>query len=335
VKKKIKLAIVGATGLIGETLLALLAERDLPVELFLLASDNSAGRTLDFGETALMVQDVALFDFTEVDYAIFSAGKSVSETYVPKAIAQHCTVIDNSSAFRYDDDVLLIVPEVNGHLLEKIKRPAIIANPNCSTIQMVMALKPLADKVGIKRVNVSTYQAVSGAGQEALRGFVQETSHLLNMQSYQQKHFPKQMAFNVIPHIDTFEDNGYTREEMKMVWESKKILNDPELKINPTAVRVPVFYGHAMALHIELEKSIGVTAARKLLSKMPGIKVMDRRGAGGYPTPVGDGSGQDNVLIGRIRQDLSCECGLNMWVVADNIRKGGALNALQILELLV
>jgi len=259
----------------------------------------------------------------------------LSEKYAPKAVKAGCTVIDNSSAFRYDDDVPLIVPEVNGDLLGAVKKPLIIANPNCSTVQMVMVLKPIDDAVGIEKVNVATYQSVSGAGKEALEELVKETSYLLNGRSYDRKVFTKQIAFNCIPHIDRFEENGYTREEMKLVWETQKILGRSDLNVNPTAVRVPVFYGHAEAVHLELKKPLTVAKAEKLLKAMPGVSVMNARKDGTYPTQVGDASGNDNVFVGRIRKDISSKKGLNLWIVSDNLRKGAALNALQILDGLV
>lgn len=331
----LRLAIVGATGVVGEMLLAILPEREIKVdELHLLASTNSAGDSLDCDGEAYMIEDVADFDFTTVDYAIFAASNEVAEKYAKKAIAAGCTVIDNSSHFRNEPNVPLIVPEVNEELLKNIKKPCLIANPNCSTIQMVVALGPLHKKAKLKRIDVATYQSVSGAGRDALQELAHETASLLGAQSYKRKVFPKQIAFNMIPHIDDFQENGFTREEMKMVWETQKILDDKTIEINPTAVRVPAFYAHGEAVHCEFEKPLLAADARKILKKSPGIKVIDRQKAGAYPTQVGDASGKDAVFIGRIRNGLNSDFCLNLWVVADNLRKGAALNALQILELL-
>lgn len=334
--KKINLAIVGATGLVGTTLLDILEGRHFPIEnLYLLASDRSAGEILEFHGKSYEVENVERFDFSKAQIAIFSAGNEVSEKYAPIAAKKNCIVIDNSSYFRYDKDVPLIVPEVNGKLLKKTLPRNIIANPNCSTAQLVLALKPIYDAVGIARVNVVTYQSVSGQGKEALEELARQTANLLGGKPYASKMFPKQIAFNVLPHIDVFEENGYTREEMKMVWETKKILGDDSILVNPTAARVPVFYGHAMAVHIETKEKLSVTKARQLLRKAPGVEVLDIRKPGGYPTQVTEASGKDAVFVGRIREDISHSLGLDMWVVADNLRKGAALNAIQIAEFLI
>tara|TARA_R100000353_G_scaffold120630_3_gene85846 strand:- start:3581 stop:4441 length:861 start_codon:yes stop_codon:yes gene_type:complete len=282
-----------------------------------------------------MVEDLAEFDFSKVQIGLFSPGASVSEIYAPKAAAAGCIVIDNTSQFRYDDDVPLIVPEVNPDAVAGYKKRGIIANPNCSTIQMLVALKPIYDAVGITRINVCTYQAVSGSGKPAMDELAKQTAALLNGRPVEAEVYPKQIAFNVIPQIDVFMDNGYTKEEMKMVWETRKILGDESIQVNPTAVRVPVFYGHSEAIHIETRDKITAEKARELLSAFDGIVVIDEHKDGGYPTAVTDSSGQDPVYIGRIREDISHPNGLNLWVVSDNVRKGAALNSVQIAELLV
>jgi len=278
---------------------------------------------------------LADFDFSQVQIGLFSAGGSVSEEYAPKAAAAGCVVIDNTSHFRYDDDIPLVVPEVNPDAIAQYRKRGIIANPNCSTIQMLVALKPIYDAVGIERINVATYQAVSGTGKSAINELAGQTAKLLNGKKADAKVYPKQIAFNVLPQIDVFLENGYTKEEMKMVWETKKIFNDETITVNPTAVRVPVFYGHSEALHIETKEKISAATARELLSNFDGITVMDEHKDGGYPTAVSDSAGNDDVFVGRIREDISHPRGLNLWVVADNVRKGAALNSVQIAELLV
>ena len=328
-------AVVGATGAVGETMLAILAERNFPVgKLIALASERSAGERISFGDRQVVVQDLAGFDPTGVDIALFSAGGSISREYAPKFAAKGAVVIDNSSAFRYDDDVPLVVSEVNPEAVQNPPR-GIIANPNCSTMQMLVALAPIHRAVGIERINVATYQSVSGAGRSALEELGRQTAAILSFADPDPTRFPVQIAFNLIPQIDDFLDNGYTREEMKLVWETRKILGDPSIEVNPTAVRVPVFYGHAEAIHLETRAAITPEAARALLEQAPGVVVVDERRAGGWPTPVTHASGTDPVYVGRIRQDISHPHGLNLWVVADNIRKGAALNAVQIAELLV
>ena len=333
-KTSYKVAMVGATGAVGETLLGILAERKFPVsELVPLASARSAGGEVEFGGKSITVQDLAKYDFAGVDIAFFSAGGKISREHAPRAAAAGALVIDNTSEFRYQDDIPLVVSEVNPKDIEQWTNRGIIANPNCSTMQMLVALAPLHRTVGIERINVATYQSVSGAGRSGLEELGKQTAALLNFQPVEPSKFTKQIAFNVIPHIDDFQDNGYTKEEMKMVWETRKILGDPEIQVNPTAVRVPVFYGHAEAVHVETRVKITAEQARKLLSEAPGIELIDRREAGGYPTPVGDAAGKDPVYVGRIREDISHPRGLNLWIVADNIRKGAALNAVQIAEL--
>ncbi|MBZ0071720.1 MAG: aspartate-semialdehyde dehydrogenase [Thiohalobacteraceae bacterium] len=334
--KKFDVAVVGATGAVGETLLEILAERKFPVgEVYAVASSRSAGSRVKFGDRWLVVQDLAEFDFSKVQIGLFSPGASVSAVYAPKAAAAGCVVIDNTSQFRYDDDIPLVVPEVNPQAIAQYKRRGIIANPNCSTIQMLVALKPIHDAVGITRINVCTYQAVSGTGKEAIEELATQTANLLNAKPCEAKVYPRQIAFNVLPQIDVFMDNGYTKEEMKMVWETRKIMGDDSIQVNPTTVRVPVFYGHSEAVHIETRTKITADQARELLAKAPGIVVVDERKDGGYPTAVTEGANHDPVYVGRIREDISHPTGLDLWVVADNVRKGAALNSIQIAELLV
>ena len=335
-KSSYKVAMVGATGAVGETLLSILAEREFPVsELVPLASERSAGGQVEFAGKKVTVQNLADYDFTGVDIAFFSAGGSVSREHAPRAAAAGAVVIDNTSEFRYQDDIPLVVSEVNPHAIADYTVRGIIANPNCSTMQMLVALAPIHRAVGIERINVATYQSVSGAGRSGMEELGRQTAALLNFQDAEPAKFPKQIAFNVIPHIDDFQPNGYTKEEMKMVWETRKILEDASIAVNPTAVRVPVFYGHAEAVHVETRDKITAEQARALLEQAPGVVVMDERKAGGYPTPVGDAAGKDPVFVGRIREDISHERGLDLWIVADNIRKGAALNAVQIAELLI
>ncbi len=331
--RRFKVAVVGATGAVGETMLAILAERKFPVsEVIALASERSAGGEVDFGGQKIDVQDLAKFDPKGVDIALFSAGGSVSKEYAPKFAAAGAVVIDNSSTFRYDDDVPLVVSEVNPEAAKNRPR-GIIANPNCSTMQLMVALKPIHDAAGIERINVATYQSVSGAGRSGLEELGVQTGQLLNFQDIEPKKFQAQIAFNLIPHIDEFQPNGYTKEEMKLVWETQKILGDSSIRVNPTAVRVPVFYGHSEAVNVETRKKLSPEEARKLLEAAPGVVVVDEHKAGGYPTPVTHASGTDPVYVGRIREDFSHPRGLNLWVVSDNIRKGAALNAVQVAEL--
>lgn len=333
--KEFDVAVVGATGAVGETMLSILAERKFPIRnIYALASERSAGKRVEFGTKQLVVQDLAKFDFSQVQIGLFSPGASVSKIYAPIAAQAGCVVIDNTSQFRYDDDKPLIVPEVNAHAIAKYKATNIIANPNCSTIQMLVALKPIHDAVGITRVNVCTYQAVSGTGKEAIEELGGQTARLLNGQEAKPSVYPKQIAFNVLPHIDTFQENGYTKEEMKMVWETHKIMEDDTIKVNPTCVRVPVFYGHSEAVHLETRDPISADQARDLLGSAQGIVVMDEHQDGGYPTAVTESAGTDAVYVGRIRQDISTANGLNLWVVSDNVRKGAALNSVQIAECL-
>jgi aspartate-semialdehyde dehydrogenase len=303
--------------------------------VFALASSRSVGKKVEFGNKLLTVQDLADFDFSQTPIGLFSAGASISAEFAPKAAAAGCVVVDNTSQFRYDDDIPLVVPEVNPHAIAQYKNRGIIANPNCSTIQMLVALKPIRDAVGIKRINVATYQAVSGTGKEAIEELVGQTAKLLNGLPIECEVYPKQIAFNVLPQIDVFLDNGYTKEEMKMVWETRKIFEDESIMVNPTAVRVPVFYGHSEAVHIETRDKITAVQARELLSKAQGVVVLDERKDGAYPTAVTEGANNDPVYVGRIREDISHENGLNLWVVSDNVRKGAALNSIQIAEILI
>ncbi|MGY0559609.1 aspartate-semialdehyde dehydrogenase [Luteimonas sp. A277] len=332
--RPLKVAVVGATGAVGETILSILAERRFPLAgLVALASERSAGGTVDFGfDDEVVLQDLATFDPAGIDIAFFAAGGTVSQEHAPRFAAAGAVVIDNSSAFRQHPDVPLVVAEVNpGDLAHRPR--GIIANPNCSTMQMMVALAPIHRAVGIKRINVATYQSVSGAGRAAMEELGRQTSALLNFQGAVPERFPVQIAFNLIPHIDEFLDNGYTREEMKLVWETRRILGDDSIQVNATAVRVPVFYGHSEAVHIETRDKIDAARARELLEAAPGVTVVDERAPGGYPTPVSHASGDDQVYVGRIREDLSHPRGLNLWIVSDNIRKGAALNAVQIAEL--
>lgn len=331
--RRFNVAVVGATGAVGETMLSILAERKFPIDkLYALASERSAGSEVEFGDDSIIVQDLATFDPAGVDIALFSAGGSVSKEYAPKFAAAGAVVIDNSSTFRYDDDVPLVVSEVNPHAAKNRPR-GIIANPNCSTMQLMPVLAPIHREYGIERINVATYQSVSGGGRSAMEELGKQTAELLSFQDISPKKFPVQIAFNLIPHIDEFQPNGYTKEEMKLVWETQKILEDKSILVNPTAVRVPVFYGHSEAVNVETKKKITPGQARELLAKAPGVVVVDEPKAGGYPTPVTHASGKDPVFVGRIREDFSHPRGLNLWVVADNIRKGAALNAVQLAEL--
>ena len=334
--KTYNIAVVGATGAVGETMLSILEERHFPVgEVYALASANSVGKRLPFKGGTLKVEDLATFDFSKVQIGLFSPGASVSEVYAPIAAAAGCVVIDNTSQFRYDDDIPLVVPEVNPQAIAQYKTRGIIANPNCSTIQMLVALKPIYDAVGITRINVATYQAVSGTGKEAIEELGRQTSNIFNLQPIEASVYPKQIAFNVLPQIDVFMDNGYTKEEMKMVWETQKIMGDSNILVNATAVRVPVFYGHSEAVHIETRDKISASEVRALLEKADGVTVIDERVNGGYPTAVTHSAGHDATFVGRIREDISHPRGIDLWVVSDNIRKGAALNSIQIAEVLI
>ncbi len=329
-------AVVGATGAVGEVLLDILQQRDFPVaDLHLLASARSQGRRLSFRGQQLKVGLLEEFDFKGVDIAFFSAGASVSKIEVPRATAAGCVVVDNTSCFRYEAEVPLVVPEVNPETVAGYRSRRIVANPNCSTIQMAVALKPIYDAVGIERINVCTYQAVSGAGRRAMQELEEQSRALLAGMVPRCAVFPRPIAFNVLPHIDHFQQNGYTREEMKMVWEIRKILQDDQIRVEPTAVRVPVWNGHAEAVHIETREPIRPEQARQLLEQAPGVVVLDRQEAGGYPTPHTEAAGRDPVYVGRIRQNSDYPRGLALWVVADNLRKGAALNSVQIADILI
>jgi aspartate-semialdehyde dehydrogenase len=332
---KRKVAVVGATGAVGDTMLKVLHERKFPIsELVPLASERSVGKLVQFGRHDLEVENLANYDFKGTDIALFSAGSAVSKQYAPIAAKAGCVVVDNTAYFRYEDDIPLVVPEINPEAIAQYTKRGIIANPNCSTIQMLVALKPIYDTVGIKRINVATYQAVSGTGHKAVQELISQLSELLNGRSVTPKVYPQQIAFNVLPHIDEFQENGYTKEEMKMVWETRKIFNDPDILVNPTAVRVPVLYGHSEAIHLELKAPLSAEDAKQLLAKAPGIKVIDDTDSKQYPTPLVNATGHDEVFVGRIRNDISHPLGLNLWVVADNTRKGAATNAVQIAEVL-
>ena len=331
--RPVTVAIVGATGAVGQVMLSILHERGFPVgKLLALASARSAGGSVRFGGPDVPVQDLATFDPAGVDIALFSAGGGTSKEYAPKFAAAGAIVIDNSSAFRYDDDVPLVVAEVNPEAIADAAR-GIIANPNCSTMQMLVALAPIHREVGIERINVATYQSVSGGGRSAIEELERQSSDLVAGKPADPQRFPVQIAFNLIPHIDDFQDNGYTKEEMKLVWETRKILGDPSIQVNPTAVRVPVYFGHSEAVHIETRSKMDLAQARALLEAAPGVTVVDERAAAGYPTPVTHAAGTDAVFVGRLREDISHPRGLDMWIVSDNIRKGAALNAVQIAEL--
>jgi aspartate-semialdehyde dehydrogenase len=335
--KSWRVAVLGATGLVGETMIKVLEERKFPVsDLYPLASERSLGKSVEWGGRRMPVIDVAGFDFARADLGLFSAGGTVSREYAPKAAAAGCVVIDNTSEFRYDEDIPLVVPEVNPGAIALFRNRRIIANPNCSTIQMVVALKPIHDAVGIERINVATYQSVSGAGRQAMEELALQTSELLQGKGpVRARVIPKQIAFNCVPQIDRFMENGYTKEEMKMLWETRKIFGDDSIRVNATTVRVPVFFGHSEVVHIETRSKITAAAARALLEAAPGVEVLDERKPGGYPTAATEAANRDTVYVGRIREDMSHDRGLDLWIVADNVRKGAATNSVQIAEILV
>ncbi|MBF0373437.1 MAG: aspartate-semialdehyde dehydrogenase [Alphaproteobacteria bacterium] len=330
-----KVAVIGATGNVGREMLSILAERRFPVdEVVALASARSVGKEVSFGEkTVLKVKDLATFDFKGCDIALSSPGGAISAQHSPRAAAAGCVVIDNTSHFRMDPDVPLVVPEVNPGAIAGYKKRNIIANPNCSTIQMVVALKPLHDIARIKRVIVATYQSVSGAGKEGMDELFEQTRGIYVNDALKKEKFTKQIAFNVIPHIDVFMDDGSTKEEWKMMAETRKIL-DPDIAVHATCVRVPVFIGHSESINVEFEKPLGEDEAREALRATEGVTVIDMRASEGYVTPV-ECAGEDNVFVSRIRKDPTVKNGLAFWVVADNLRKGAALNAVQIAEVLV
>lgn len=329
-----RIAVVGASGAVGEVMLEILASRGhLAANVTALSSERSAGQDVEFGRSQLTLENLAEFDFSGIDYALFSAGGSVSKTHAPRAASAGAIVIDNTSAFRYDDDIPLVVPEVNPQALDSVGPGAIIANPNCSTIQMVVAVNPIHEAAGIARINVATYQSVSGAGRQGLNELATQTAGRLNFREPEMTAFRQPIAFNVLPQIDELQENGYSREEMKMLWETRKILGDPEVAVNATAVRVPVFFGHAEAVHLETREEISLESVRDLLSKAPGVTLLERDTTE-HPTPVTHAAGKDAVFVGRLRRDISHPRGICMWVVSDNVRKGAALNAVQIMELL-
>ena len=331
--KEYNIAILGATGAVGEMIIEVLEERNFPVQnLFLLASKNSAGKTLQFKGKSIRVENVEEFDWNKAEIAIFSAGGSVSEKWAPIAAMNNVVVIDNTSQFRYDDQVPLIIPEVNPDDMSAYTNKNIISNPNCSTIQMLVALKPIYDLYGIDKINVSTYQSVSGAGKSAINELADQTANLLNSKELEKNVFSDQIAFNCIPQIDVFMENGYTKEEMKMVWETKKILNDFEISVNATCVRVPVFFGHSESVNIETNYPFDIEQVKDLMRDSQYIKFFEDDE---FPTQVTHGANQDLVMVGRLRKELDNENGLNLWVVADNIRKGAATNSVQIAELLI
>jgi len=334
--RQFAVAVVGATGLVGEMMVTVLEERAFPVsQLFPLASNRSLGRSVSFRGRNHPVRELSGFDFSQCDLALFSAGAAVSREHAPRAVAAGCIVIDNTSEFRYQDSVPLVVPEVNLQTLAGFGASGIIANPNCSTIQLVVALKPLHDEARLERVEVATYQSVSGAGREAVEELARQSITVLSGKGPAQAHGgAKPIAFNCVPHIDVFQENGYTREEMKIVWETRKILGLPQLRVNATAVRVPVFYGHSEVVHLETAHPLSAVRARELLKNAPGITVLDEHRAGGYPTATTEAANRDTVYVGRIREDLAPDRGLNLWIVADNVRKGAATNSVQIAEAL-
>lgn len=327
-------AVLGATGLVGQHMIEILEQREFPVDtLFPVASARSAGGTVTFKGKDITVEDADNFDWSQVQIAFFSAGGSVSAKYAPIAAEAGCVVIDNTSHYRYEPDIPLVVPEVNAHAIADFRNRNIIANPNCSTIQMLVALKPIQDAVGISRINVSTYQSVSGAGKSAMEELAKQTADLLSGREVKNESFSRQIAFNAIPQIDVFMDNDYTKEEMKMAWETQKIMGDESIMVNATAVRVPVFYGHGEAIHLETLQPIDAEGVKNLLADAPGVTLMQDRDE--FPTQVGDASGKDDVFVGRVRKDISHPLGINMWVVSDNVRKGAATNSVQIAEVLI
>ncbi len=334
--KKFNIAVAGATGVVGETILTILQERNFPAEnIVALASSRSAGATIRCNGKTIVVEDIEKFDFKGIDIGLFSPGAPVSRAHAPRATQAGCVVIDNTSEFRYDDEIPLVVPEVNPHAIADYKNRGIIANPNCSTIQMLVALKPIHDAATIERINVCTYQAVSGTGKKAIEELAKQTTELLNGRSAVCEVYPKQIAFNALPQCDSFQENGYTKEEMKMVWETRKIFEDETIQVNPTAVRIPVFFGHSEAVHVETKKKLSAQDVRKILSNKPSIVLMDEHKNGAYPTAASEAVGTDSVFVGRIREDISHPRGMNLWIVSDNVRKGAALNSVQIAEILV
>ena len=337
--KEVDIAIVGATTSVGETLIEVLQERKFPIgQVYLLDSDGTSGSRIEFNGQALKIGDVTTFDFSKVQMAFFVSTEAVSKEFVEKAAVTGCIVIDRSPAFRNDKDVPLVVAGVNDDAIENFNKRNIISSPGCTSIEMLMALKPIHDAVGIKRINVSTYQSVSGSGKNAAEELASQTAALLNFRDVKCKTYPKQIAFNVLPQVGDVLDNGYTTEEMKLLWETQKVFNDDSIQVNATTVRVPVFIGHAASVHAETNAKISVTKAQQLLQQTTGIELLNERQAGSWadwPTPVTEAAGSDSVYVGRVREDISSEYGLNLWVVTDNMRKGAATNAVQIAEILV
>ncbi|QYK02859.1 aspartate-semialdehyde dehydrogenase [Shewanella psychrotolerans] len=326
--------VLGASGAVGQTMIEILEERNFPVaNLYPLASSRSAGDTVTFHGKQVEILDVDTFDWSQAQIGFFSAGGDVSAKWAPIAAEHGCVVIDNTSHFRYDIDVPLVVPEVNPQAIADFRNRNIIANPNCSTIQMLVALKPIYDAFGISRINVATYQSVSGSGKEAIEELASQCAKLLQGLPVEPQVYPKQIAFNVLPQIDVFMDNGYTKEEMKMVWETQKIFGDDQIVVNPTAVRVPVFYGHSEAVHIETVQAVDADDVKSVLRGAQGVELFESDDE--YPTAVTDSAGTDPVYVGRVRKDISHPNGINLWVVSDNIRKGAALNSVQIAEVLI
>ncbi|AZG36815.1 MULTISPECIES: aspartate-semialdehyde dehydrogenase [Shewanella] len=332
--QEFNVVVLGASGAVGQTMIEILEQRNFPVaKLFPLASSRSAGETVSFHGKQVEILDVETFDWTQAQIGFFSAGGDVSAKWAPIAGEAGCVVIDNTSHFRNDVDVPLVVPEVNPEAIADFRNRNIIANPNCSTIQMLVALKPIYDAFGISRINVATYQSVSGTGKKAIEELADQCAKLLQGLPSEPSVYPKQIAFNVLPQIDMFMDNGYTKEEMKMVWETQKIFGDDEIVVNPTAVRVPVFYGHSEAIHIETRQPVDAEDVKAVLRDAPGIVLFENDDE--YPTVVTDAAGNDAVYVGRVRKDISHSHGINLWVTADNIRKGAALNSVQIAEILI
>ena len=334
--EKVDIAIVGANSSVGETLLEILEERNFPTgKVYLLDNESSSGSRLEFRGSALKVTDVSQFDFSKTQLAFFVSTQAISKQYVEQATASGCFVIDRTPAFRNDPEVPLIIPEVNEAALDIVSKRKIVSLPSCTSIQMLMALKPIHDAVGIKQVNVSTYQAVSGSGKAAAEELASQTAALLNFREVKCKTYPKQIAFNVLPQIGDVLDNGFTEEEMKLLWETQKVLNDDSIMVNATTVRVPVFIGHAASVHLETRKKISAIEVCELLQQSNGIELVNGHKDGEWPTPVTDAAGSDLVYVGRVREAISSESGINMWLVTDNMRKGAAVNAVQIAEILV
>ncbi|MCL1139244.1 aspartate-semialdehyde dehydrogenase [Shewanella pneumatophori] len=332
--QEFNVVVLGASGAVGQTMIEILEERNFPVaNLYPLASSRSAGDTVSFHGKQVEILDVDTFDWSQAQIGFFSAGGDVSAKWAPIAAENGCVVIDNTSHFRYDIDVPLVIPEVNPEAIADFRNRNIIANPNCSTIQMLVALKPIYDTYGISRINVATYQSVSGSGKQAIEELAGQCAKLLQGLPVEPKAYPKQIAFNVLPQIDKFMENGYTKEEMKMVWETQKIFGDDNIVVNPTAVRVPVFYGHSEAIHLETLQPVDAEDVKSVLRGAAGVELFG--GDEDYPTAVTEGAGSDPVYVGRIRKDISHENGINLWVVSDNIRKGAALNSVQIAEVLI